>query len=201
MKKSTFYPCLILFYLLLPTLILTAQTENKIGFYDRGSKAYSVVIEDINSIGSDNDIKVYTIRGGVGFYFRKNLAIYGHLDVTKVHGYRVDDSDIQHKKINAKTFGMGAAFLFQWYLIKIKSSSLYLDYGSGFIYTLDNFPPSGTMFNYIHRFGLGLSIRFKDNLQVIGGVRFLHISNGGKLFGHSKNPSYDGLGGFVGLTF
>jgi hypothetical protein len=177
-----------------------AQGQKKIQFFDWGSTVYETNIEYYNSQDSDRDIRLYTANIGIGYYFLKNLAVYGFLNFTFANGFRVDDDDPLGEKMDAQTFGVNGAFLLRWHLIRLQQVSMFVDLGGGLITTLDSFPPSGTKWNFTKRWDAGITLRIHDSLHAIGGIRRLHISNG-RGFGHPKNPAYDGIGGYMGVIF
>ena len=59
-------------------------------------------------------------------------------------------------------------------------------------------PEGGTHFNYMPKIGGGATIKLRDDLHFIGGVRFFHLSNG-NLHGRDENPSQDGVQYFAGV--
>ena len=60
-------------------------------------------------------------------------------------------------------------------------------------------PPRGTRFNYFIRSGIGIVWRAPNGLQLLGGVRWVHISNYG-LAGRDRNPDIQALGISAGLV-
>ncbi|HXW08130.1 MAG TPA: acyloxyacyl hydrolase, partial [Vicinamibacterales bacterium] len=59
-------------------------------------------------------------------------------------------------------------------------------------------PRRGTRFNYLAQGGLGVTVRLRDDLHVVSGLRLLHISNGG-LAGRDRNPDIEAIGPHVGV--
>jgi hypothetical protein len=78
--------------------------------------------------------------------------------------------------------------------------SLFLEVALGMIYADDEFPPGGTRFNFTEQVGAGVSFRLREDLFVIGGARFMHISNA-YIHGADENPGINALGGYVGLMY
>lgn len=78
--------------------------------------------------------------------------------------------------------------------------SFFLEAALGMIYADDEFPPGGTRFNYTEQAGVGASYRLRDDLFLIGGARFIHISNA-YIHGEDQNPGVNAIGGYVGLTY
>jgi len=61
-------------------------------------------------------------------------------------------------------------------------------------------PTFGTTYNFTARVGPGVSYRISDDVFLLGGARYFHLSNGNQ-HGRIKNPSYDGIEWYVGLMF
>ena len=59
-------------------------------------------------------------------------------------------------------------------------------------------PPRGTRFNYLAVGGGGVTVRIRPGIHLLGGLRFLHLSNNG-LAGRSRNPDIEALGPTVGV--
>jgi hypothetical protein len=78
--------------------------------------------------------------------------------------------------------------------------SLFLEVALGMIYADDEFPPGGTRFNFTEQVGAGVSYRLRDDLFLIGGARFMHISNA-YIHGADQNPGINALGGYIGLMY
>jgi hypothetical protein len=61
-------------------------------------------------------------------------------------------------------------------------------------------PPRGTRFNYLAIGGGGVTVRIRPGIHLLGGLRFLHLSNNG-LAGRSRNPDIEALGPTIGLLY
>lgn len=61
-------------------------------------------------------------------------------------------------------------------------------------------PRRGSWFNYVAQAGVGLSRPLTRRTHVVGGFRWLHLSNAGT-FGDDRNPDIEALGGFIGLSW
>jgi hypothetical protein len=61
-------------------------------------------------------------------------------------------------------------------------------------------PPRGTRFNYLAIGGGGVTVRIRPGLHLLGGLRFVHVSNNG-LAGRSRNPDIEALGPTIGLLY
>jgi hypothetical protein len=63
-----------------------------------------------------------------------------------------------------------------------------------------NFTQGGTHFNFNTQAGLGATFRIAENIHLIGGCRYVHISNA-QIHGKSRNPNFNGVGGYLGVMF
>ena len=61
-------------------------------------------------------------------------------------------------------------------------------------------PPRGTRFNYLAIGGGGLTVRIRPGIHLLGGLRFVHLSNNG-LAGRSRNPDIEALGPTMGVLY
>ena len=61
-------------------------------------------------------------------------------------------------------------------------------------------PPRGTRFNYLAIGGGGLTLRLGPGVHVVGGLRWVHVSNN-RLAGRSRNPDLEAVGPTVGLLY
>ena len=64
----------------------------------------------------------------------------------------------------------------------------------------DDVPETGLHFNYTPKGGGGATVKLRDDLHLLGGVRFIHFSNG-NLKGRDENPSQDGVQYYAGVLF
>ena len=84
---------------------------------------------------------------------------------------------------------------------------LWFESGGGLIYFTDYFPApterddrQGTRLNGTTKYGIGVSMKLHKHVELMVGVRHLHISNGNTK-GEERNPSHDSNGLFAGLTW
>ncbi len=97
-------------------------------------------------------------------------------------------------------FGLSASLGFRWHFVSREQWSLFADVGIGVLGTTDHVPPEGTSFNFMPRAGLGFTRQLDENVRLMGGVRWHHISNG-RTRGDSRNPARDAPQLYVGLVF
>lgn len=59
-------------------------------------------------------------------------------------------------------------------------------------------PPGGTRFNYLARGGGGVTVRLRQGVHGVAGLRWVHVSNNG-LAGRSRNPDIEAVGPMLGV--
>ena len=77
--------------------------------------------------------------------------------------------------------------------------SVFLEIGPGVSYASDEVPAGGTRFNFVLQAGGGMTYRLVPCVNLVGGLRWLHVSNNG-LNGRDKNPDIQALGMYLGLV-
>ncbi|MEQ8317115.1 MAG: acyloxyacyl hydrolase [Phycisphaerales bacterium] len=96
-------------------------------------------------------------------------------------------------------FGLSASLGFRWHFIQEDRWSIFADVGIGVLGTTDHVPPDGTSFNFMPRAGVGFTRQIDEDIRLIGGVRWHHISNA-RTRGDSRNPARDAPQIYVGLV-
>jgi hypothetical protein len=125
---------------------------------------------------------------GAGYYLIDNLSLN-----VEAAGYGVfpDGPDAGAGELR---------FLIRHHLLHCGRFSLFADIGEGFFEASQDTPQAGTRFNFVFRAGLGASYQLRDDLYLIGGARYWHLSNA-KLEGEARNPALNGVEGYVGLMW
>jgi predicted porin len=130
---------------------------------------------------------------GVSYYFAERHAVRA-----EVVGHFLDnDGDSPDAD---DSWAPGANIGLRWHFHERDRLTLFIEGIAGLFYGQHNFPKGGTHFNFNEQFGLGATYRIDGNVHFLGGVRYMHISNA-RIRGADENPSYDGLGGYVGVLF
>jgi len=130
--------------------------------------------------------------GGLGF----DAFLDDHISLGfEVAGYEAR----QDEQIPDRTATSAAVFGRYW--IEPRSApAFYVEVGSGGIVLKERFPTRrGTRFNFITQVGTGMRVELSDDLGLLLGVRYAHVSNA-DLKGDERNPGFDGLGGMVGIA-
>ena len=136
---------------------------------------------------------VTTGAAGVSYYFAERHALRA-----EVVGHFLDNDGDSPDADDAWAPGLNIGL--RWHFLERDRLTLFIEGIAGLFYGAHNFPQGGTHFNFNEQFGLGATYRIDDNVHFLGGVRYMHISNA-RIRGEDENPSFDGLGGFVGLLF
>ena len=71
-------------------------------------------------------------------------------------------------------------------------TSVFLEGGGGASYASNEVPDRGTRFNFVFQTGVGLVRPLSSGIDLVGGLRWLHVSNNG-LAGRVHNPDIQAL--------
>jgi len=123
---------------------------------------------------------------GIGYYFRNDLSLNAEL------GYYRNDQHGPEANVAA------ADILLRHHLLDRGRFSLFLDAGGAVSYADQRTPYYGTYFNFMEEAGVGSTFQLKDNLHLLGGVRFYHLSNA-RLDGPEHNPSINAYQFYLGV--
>lgn len=93
--------------------------------------------------------------------------------------------------------GLGLGVTARWSFLRLGRVILFMDGSvSGTSFEKDT-PPGGSRRNFMEQVGPGLAVPLSDSLFLVGGARYLHLSNGRE----RHNPGLDALGGHLGLLY
>ena len=87
--------------------------------------------------------------------------------------------------------------MFRWSAFRVGETAVFLESGSGVSYASNEVPNDGTRFNLIFQGGAGLARPLSSRIDLVGGLRWLHVSNNG-LDGRHHNPDIQAMGLFIG---
>lgn len=120
------------------------------------------------------------------------VAVSADFALTLPHGV--------HDTRDARTGGGGGGVRWRWHLLPDRPLfDPFFDLIGGVVVHAAEWPPGGSHYILRRGVGLGLTLNPTPTLAISLGVRQQHLSNGQGLGAH--NPSFDGLGGFVGVGF
>jgi len=93
--------------------------------------------------------------------------------------------------------GFNFNLLLRWHYMTEEKWTAFLEASGGIVITTDEVPAGGAGFNFIAQIGAGVSVDLGDDVRLLTGVRWHHLSNG-RTF--DRNPGQDSVYGFVGLS-
>ena len=147
----------------------------------------------------------WNVQGGFGAEFEDTDNRFG-LGGLSFSYFIVDDFSIDFEfnglYFDQKTAENAGGFNFNLVLRKHVLAhddwSLFVDLVGGVMETSDAVPAGGSSFNFVAQAGVGISFDISDEVRVLTGVRWHHISNG-RTF--DTNPSQDSFYVYAGLSF
>ncbi len=140
-----------------------------------------------NELGSGDQEAVFGTVG-VGYYFVDNMSL--NAEFTGMGVWQPGDDAVAGE----------LHLLLRHHLFKNDRWSFFLDVGMGVFEADEEMPAGGTRFNFTTQTGPGLTYRLSDNLNLMIGGRFLHLSNA-QIEGAVHNPSINAAVGYVGLIY
>jgi hypothetical protein len=97
-------------------------------------------------------------------------------------------------------YGIGGNLQFRGHFLDEQKWTMFWDLEMGLMNFSRHVPPKGTDFNYVVHTGIGATIRVTPRVDLVGGVRYLHVSNA-NVNGSARNPSINGPEGYLGLLY
>ncbi|MEM7246325.1 MAG: acyloxyacyl hydrolase [Acidobacteriota bacterium] len=143
---------------------------------------------------SDDPGELHQLRLGVGRYLTDTLSlsaelVVGSFDAEVFEGVAGGDGTV---------FGVDA--LLRWRFAEGERWELALVGGLGVVRFDSPFPAVASRTNFEDQVGLELAWYLNEQLRLLLGVRYLHVSNAG-LFGGGRNPGYDAFVPQLGLAW
>lgn len=166
------------------SLIHFLSQKNKV--FSSGKKYYSRSVEYSHEYRKSPFSTIYTAKQRIGWKWKKRLWL----------GYELGVIAVQDRDWIG---GLSGSPYFTWNIVNNNHIRLYYDNGVGPVYYFKPFPEEGTRFNFYTFYGLGMEIK-SDVTNINIGVRNTHVSNA-DIRGRDRNPSFDGLGGYIELRF
>ena len=141
-----------------------------------------------------DDEEIFNGVASGGYYFDDK-----HVFRLELLGYHLDEENgTSDDADDASAAGVNVGL--RYHYLEYERLSLFIEGIAGLFYGTRNWPEGGTHFNFNQQMGLGATFRFDEHAHLIGGVRYMHLSNG-RIRGEDENPSFDGIGGYVGVMF
>jgi len=162
-----------------------ARADDSPSFFPKGTKSLTAYGSYLKSFDGQ-EAKMGDSTFGVGYYifdnFSLNLEAAGYYDNQPVRNTVITAGDLM---IRHHLFHSGRFSFFGEGVV-------------GITYADHRAPASGTYYNYMVEPGLGATFQLHDNLNLMGGVRYFHLSNA-RLEGPDRNPSINATQVYIGL--
>ncbi len=142
----------------------------------------------------DNSGELYLAHVGFGYHLWDNISFNAEV---VGGGFNAEDEAGQSGGGSAAG---GLDLLMRYHFYRGDGWSLYGDAGSGLIHGSIRFPANGTQLNFTPQAGIGSLIDLDDNMYMMVGARWHHVSNA-RMKGIDQNPGYDGAMIYAGLMF
>ena len=181
-------------FLALAALLLAAACstprQSRIASSSEGARALSVQLGALSSnSATPAETRARVARLGFSQQIRDGFAFVGELGL----------SSFDEPTRRSDTLAADVSALLRWDAFDIGRWRGFLEFGLGLMLSDREFPTGGTSLNGTRHVGAGLAYRVDEDLQVLLSVRQQHVSNGRGLV--ADNPSWDGLGAFVGFSW
>lgn len=176
-----------LFTLLALAMFLAPSARAAEEDFDKGLWTLQLYGGYMDELGPhDQEIAFGTV--GVGYYVLENVSINVEFSLWDVN-QPGDDAYA----------GMGGLML-RHHAFQFNGGSVFFDVGQ-FAFEADNpVPQHGTTFNWVFLFGGGITYQLSDNMHLMTGARYFHLSNAGRE-GDLRNPSLNGIQAFIGVLW
>jgi len=146
---------------------------------------------------SDNKVRMYAPHIGIGYYFQDNLSV--NLEIFGIYGDRLLPRLARRRPVDeAPFYATATQGLMRYHFLNSGSWSLFADAGVGVAYLSKSVPTNGTNANFIVTAGLGMTEEICENLQLLMGCRWFHLSNAGLL---RVNPGFDSTMLYAGFLY
>ncbi len=188
---SEFHAC----NLLTPSLLSMAEPGDAPPVPDDADSSGAELFGDcrwyFESYGSvatlDNSGNIYGLSSGAGFFFHDQLS-FSMLGIMGYNAVRDDDRNSGY---------IGFDLVPRWHYLHLDRLRCYLEGGAGLQYAIPrSFPGGGSHFNFRLQAGTGAMYRITNDLHLLGGARYMHISNGNLA---DPNMGWDGVVGYLGI--
>lgn len=130
--------------------------------------------------------KIATGSAGVGYYLADNFAASLTVPVSHVRQYTQDATMA------------GLDLTLRYHFLQYERFTAFGDLSGGIAQANHIVPPGGTYFNFTAKLGIGATWRLADQLYLVGGVNYFHLSNAA-IRGISRNPDLNATQPYLGL--
>lgn len=129
---------------------------------------------------------MFTTGLGVSYFVADNFS------------FEVELNLLHFNQSGPDAWAVNANLLLRWHLFAQEHWSFYLDGGAGLLAATQEVPPAGSEFNFTPQAGAGVSFRVADDVRMLVGVRWHHLSNART---EGSNPGRDHVLLYAGLSF
>ena len=145
------------------------------------------------------------VYGSVSFGSAPGEIYLAHVGVSY---YLVDNFSASLEALGGASLGdatggaVGFDLLLRWHMLRREGWSLFVDGGAGILYTTTSFETNATHFNFTPQIGVGTTFQMGDDVDLMGGIRWHHISNA-NIDGPNRNLGHDApmLYGGIAIRF
>jgi hypothetical protein len=147
--------------------------------------------------GGLEDSRMFGAHVGGGYYVRDNVS----MNLT-FSGYWGDHTINSITGQDLGTFGAGSVEgIMRCHVLNYGSWSTYGEAGLGFWLGSEPVPARGTKYNFILTAGGGVTKQLSDDVHLMVGLRWFHLSNGSFFNNANHNPGLDGVMSYLGLMY
>jgi opacity protein-like surface antigen len=141
---------------------------------------------------ASNDGTISTANFGAGYHFYDAWSINFDIGGSYIDNMLDPGKDAGGVVINC---------ILRWHLWRHERWTVFADGSFGMSLYSQEFPTYGTNFNFVWQVGMGATYQLNPDLYLMGGMRWVHISNGDFFGGSETNPGYDGAQVWLGLMW
>lgn len=147
-----------------------------------------------------------TLGGGVAHNFNSATDFNGFAQISAFIapkfelGFELGGWYFDQPGKNAEGVSGSLAMKYHFWHSEKRDITAFGELGIGVLVASRQVPAGGTNVDFMPRAGAGLTWEVAEGVRLVGGVRWHHISNA-RIKGDSRNPSRDGLMGYVGVNF
>ncbi|MBL0869638.1 MAG: acyloxyacyl hydrolase [Phycisphaerales bacterium] len=147
-----------------------------------------------------------TLGGGVAHNFNSATDFNGFAQISTFVapkfelGFELGGWYFDQPGKNAEGVSGSLAMKYHFWHSEKRDVTAFGELGIGVLVASRQVPAGGTNVDFMPRAGAGLTWEVAEGVRLVGGVRWHHISNA-RIKGDSRNPSRDGLMGYVGVSF
>lgn len=130
--------------------------------------------------------KIATGSAGIGYYLADNFGASLTVPVSHIRQYTQDATMA------------GLDLTLRYHFLQYERFTAFGDLSGGIAQANHIVPPGGTYFNFTAKLGIGATWRLADQLYLVGGVNYFHLSNAA-IRGINRNPDLNATQPYLGL--